>query len=79
MRSTPLGTTAVSPASIKHNSYGYGRFVSSSGVSNFSIHRRRRHSSFSISQAPSQINSGLMMSYDLDRVPILKPSPDEFS
>ncbi|KAL1189013.1 GCN5-related N-acetyltransferase 4 [Cardamine amara subsp. amara] len=44
MQSTPLGTTtAVSAACINHNSYG--RFVSSLGVSNFSFHRRRRHSS----------------------------------
>ncbi|XP_002881626.2 LOW QUALITY PROTEIN: uncharacterized protein LOC9315845 [Arabidopsis lyrata subsp. lyrata] len=72
MRSTPLGTTAVSPASIKHNSYG--RFVSSSGVSNFSLHRRRRLSSFSVSQAPSQIKSGACnASQIVDLFPAVSP------
>ncbi|XP_010509081.2 PREDICTED: uncharacterized protein LOC104785546 isoform X2 [Camelina sativa] len=60
--STPLGTTAVSPVSIKHNN-SYVRFVSSSGVS---LHRKRRHSSslfllspsVSISHPPSKIRSG---------------------
>ncbi|XP_023640299.1 uncharacterized protein LOC17888575 isoform X2 [Capsella rubella] len=63
MQSTPLGTTAVSPVSVKLNSYGR-RLVPSSGVSNFSLHRReRRHSSslspmVSISHALSKTRSG---------------------
>ncbi|CAH2058767.1 unnamed protein product [Thlaspi arvense] len=57
MLSTPLGTTEVSPALINHN--GYGRFLSSSGVSHFSLHHRRRHSPrFSISHTPSSKSVG---------------------
>uniref|UniRef100_A0A1J3F9A2 N-acetyltransferase domain-containing protein n=1 Tax=Noccaea caerulescens TaxID=107243 RepID=A0A1J3F9A2_NOCCA len=59
MRSTPLGTMAVSPALAKHNCY------SSSGVSHFSLRRRLRHSSLlllspriSISHAPSFRSGG---------------------
>ncbi|KAL0740212.1 hypothetical protein Bca4012_081725 [Brassica carinata] len=57
MRSTPLATTEISPAAL----INYNRFFfSSSGISHFSIHRSRSHSSSSLFLLSPSSKSGVV-------------------
>ncbi|XP_024003837.1 uncharacterized protein LOC18027243 isoform X2 [Eutrema salsugineum] len=80
MRSTPLGTTAISPASVKQKNC-YGSVFSSSGVSHFSLHRRRRQLSslfllsprVSVSPTPSFRSGACNASQIVDLFPAVSP------